>query len=236
MKFEKLQRYRIHEEIVHQIEEMILQQAFLPGDKLPSEREMAISFGVSRSVIRQALAILKEKELIEVRLGDGTYAKFQAPVSVIAPLAKLLTEERKEIVDPIEVRSLLEPQIARLAAQRASNQDVEELDQFIESQKNLIIAENFMPMELDTAFHLRIAQSTGNLILVHVLESIFNLVEKSRILSLSNERSLKLSLEWHENIVKGIRKKDGEMAYVAMQHHIDDIKKLIISNFPENRR
>lgn len=231
MKFEKIRHNRIHEEIVHQIEEMILQQEFQPGDKLPSERNLAKLLGVSRTVIRQALAILKEKDLVDVRVGDGTYASYGTPVSVVAPLAKLLTEERKRIVDPVEARYLLEPQIARLAAERASKQDIEELEQLFTAHITKLVKEKFLPVELDTAFHRRIAETTGNSVLVNVLESTFVYVQESRSVSLSNKDSLKLSLEGHRQIVEGIRQKDGGMAYKAMQQHLDHIRSLIISSY-----
>jgi DNA-binding FadR family transcriptional regulator len=204
MHIDKIQKKRVHEQIVHKIEEMLLSRELKVGDRLPSERDLARKFNVSRNAVRQALAILKEKELIEIRIGDGTYAKSTPEIPVVSSLADLLNVRRKEIIDPIEVRQLLEPQIASLA-------------------------------EEDEEFHCKIAILSGNSILPKILTSTFIHVDESRLISLSNKRSPRLSLDDHQKIVNAIRMRDSEGAYEAMYNHLENIRKFIISKYVEQK-
>lgn len=233
MNIEKIQKKRVHEQIVHKIEEMLLKRELVVGDRLPSERELAKKFNVSRNAVRQALAVLKEKELIEIRIGDGTYAKSSPKTPIVASLADLLNKHRKEIVDPIEVRQLIEPQIASLAAERASEQDIEELENLIAEHRKLLQTREFLTPEEDEEFHCKIALATGNSILPKIITTTFTHVDKSRFVSLSNKKSPKLSLEGHQKIVNAIRMRDPEGAFEAMLQHLEDIRKLIISNYVE---
>lgn len=235
MHIDKIQKKRVHEQIVHKIEEMLLSRELKVGDRLPSERDLARKFNVSRNAVRQALAILKEKELIEIRIGDGTYAKSTPEIPVVSSLADLLNVRRKEIIDPIEVRQLLEPQIASLAAERATDQDVEELENIVIKQQSQLKTRGFLTPEEDEEFHCKIAILSGNSILPKILTSTFIHVDESRLISLSNKRSPRLSLDDHQKIVNAIRMRDSEGAYEAMYNHLENIRKFIISKYVEQK-
>lgn len=230
MQFEKIQRNRVYEEIVHRIEEMMLQRRLVPGDKLPSERELSSMFGVGRSAVRQALAVLNTKGLIEVRVGDGSYARATPNGLVVAPLANLLEQHRQQVVDPIEVRQLLEPQIARLSTERSTPENIQKLEQIILRQKEEIQENGHFSTASDAAFHLQIVANTGNMMLVNVLETAFKLLEESRRLTLSTISSVQTSYNGHLKIFNAIRSGDPDMAYQAMLNHLEDLSKIILAS------
>ncbi|MBX5465100.1 MAG: FadR family transcriptional regulator [Clostridia bacterium] len=216
--------------IVHQIEEMMLTAELRPGDRLPPERELAQSFGVSRVTIRQAITVLKSKGLLEVRAGEGTYATERSHHLVVAALAAELGSLRDQVVEPIEVRKLLEPQIARLAAERATEEDVEELERIIAAQQVKFEAGEAFVDE-DTAFHRRIATAARNRMLLSVVDSTWEMLRTSRALSLSTTEGARLSLAGHREIHEAIRAHRPDEAQLAMARHIDTVSALILSQY-----
>lgn len=230
MLFEKIQRRHIHEDVVHYIEEKMLQQQLVPGDRLPPERELASMLGVSRSALRQALKVLRSKGLIDVRVGDGTYTAGKVDSLIVSPMADILKQHRKQVVDPIEVRKLLEPQLAKLSAGRASPDDILELERLVHVQTTEIETKGNFSTDHDLAFHRCIAKSTGNSIVVTVIESTLKLLEESRHITLSTPVGAQLSLAGHIRILNAIRSKNPDKSYDAMNQHLEDLSFLILSS------
>ena len=115
-----IKKTRIHEEVVTQIHDLIREGRLKAGDQLPSERELSETFKVSRTSVREALRALETKGLIISRTGMGNFVADLPIESLIAPLAKLLIEEKTALADIFELRKLIEPHIAALAAERAT--------------------------------------------------------------------------------------------------------------------
>jgi GntR family transcriptional regulator, transcriptional repressor for pyruvate dehydrogenase complex len=230
VQFEKIQRRHIYEDIVHYIEEMMLQQRLVPGDRLPPERELASKLGVSRSALRQALAVLRAKGLIEVRVGDGTYATGNVENLIVSPLADVLKQHRSEVVDPIEVRKLIEPQLAKLAAERACLEDVAELERLVQVQRIELQTGGVFSPEHDRAFHRYIATSTGNPILVTMVDLTFAVLEDTRKITLSTPQGATQSLQGHTKILAAIQARNPDKAYDAMNEHLEDLSSLILSS------
>src|SRR5215471_6617432 len=129
-----IKKTRIHEEVFSQIRELISQGRFKAGDQLPSERELAETFRVSRTSVREALRALETKGLIISRTGMGNFVADLPIESLVAPLAKLLIEEKDALADIFETRKLIEPRIAALAAERATRKDIERMKSILEKQ------------------------------------------------------------------------------------------------------
>src|SRR3972149_6591401 len=113
-----IRKTRIYEEVVSQIHELIREGKFKAGDQLPSERELAETFKVSRTSVREALRALETQGLIVSRTGMGNFIAALPVESLVAPLVKLLIEEKTALADIFEMRKLIEPHIAALAAER----------------------------------------------------------------------------------------------------------------------
>ena len=127
-----IKKTRIHEEVVTQIHELIREGRLKAGDQLPSERELAETFQVSRASVREALRALETHGLIISRTGMGNFIADLPVESLIAPLAKLLTEEKNALADIFELRKLIEPQIASMAAERATVNDIERMKRLLD--------------------------------------------------------------------------------------------------------
>ena len=153
---------RLYEQIVAQIEERILKGDLRPGDKLPAERELAEQFGVSRTAIREAMKALTQRGLVEIQPGRGTFVTDSTSMVVrhsIDMLVRVGNETGTK--DLVEVREILEPEIAALAAVRASSGDIEAMEDAVEAMDQAMgDSDTFIEADLD--FHLALAQGSNN--------------------------------------------------------------------------
>lgn len=232
MKFEPIRPVSVVELIVHRLEEMMLQSALKPGERLPPERDLAQLMGVSRTSVRQALAILKERGLIKVRAGSGSYAQSTRDL-VITELAGALGSFKERVLEPMEARQLLEPQTARLAAERASNDDVMELESLLTAQKSRF-DKGLTFVEEDILFHRQIAASSNNRILLKVIDDAQMMLRDSREISLATPDGARISLKGHSQIYEAIKNRHPDAAYEAMAAHIETISNLILARLVQN--
>lgn len=245
MSFEPVRRAHVYQQIVRQIEEMILRRELAPGDRLPTERELAKSFGVSRTTLRQALAALQAKGLIESHIGSGTYARTESKEFAVARFAYLLEEQHLPLAEALEVRTLLEPQVARLAAERATPallQDIEVALLQLETAIKETVDRNHKPassgllhgadrvIEADSAFHHAVCKAANNQILINILEAIREALRESRRLSLQTISGWQVSLVDHRRIYEAIRDQDPATAAAAMFDHVKNVRDMVVAN------
>lgn len=223
-----IKKTRIYEEVVSQIHELIRQGRFKAGDQLPSERELAETFKVSRTSVREALRALESRGLVVSRTGAGTFIADLPVESLVAPLAKLLIEEKGALADIFEVRELIEPHIASLAAERATQEDIERLKQILKKQK-AEIDEGATGVEADTEFHFAIARATQNQALERLVSGLMDLLSHSREESLQTEGRSQASLESHRRILSAIEAHDRERARKATLLHVEQVEQNVLS-------
>jgi GntR family transcriptional repressor for pyruvate dehydrogenase complex len=228
VQFDRVKRTRLYEEIAEQIRERIASGQLRPGERLPPERELAAQFGVSRALVRQALTVLQTVGIIESRIGNGTYVQ-RPPSWSVAPLGARLATERELLTHPLEVRRILEPPMARLAAERASAQDVERLEELVRAQEAKVQRGEVITPE-DTAFHGTIARACQNPILAQLVAAVEALLEESRDRSLRAPQGGLRSLIGHRRILEAIRRRDGPAAYDAMLRHLEEVEALILAS------
>jgi GntR family transcriptional repressor for pyruvate dehydrogenase complex len=185
---------------------------------LPSERTLAERFGVSRPVVREATKRLELQGLIEVRQGVGIRVvdRLHAPVSAAARM--LLPEEGERLRQSLEVRLVLEPEIARRAAERAGKGDLATLRKIhagLEDAPDLAVA-----MECDLAFHRELARISGNEIFGLMLDSIADLGRGSRRATMS-AAGVGRAVKQHAAVLKAIEGGDAATAARAMRKHIE---------------
>lgn len=220
-----VRKTRAYEEIVRQLQSLIAQGRLKSGDRLSTERELAQQFGVSRVTVRQALSVLQAMGLVESRIGNGTFARTQ--VAEVTVLASMLNLPRSNLVDQLELRRLIEPEVARLAAERATHAQIAQMSRSIELQvKKLDKGVSFV--EEDSALHLTIARSTQNALLVRMIESIHELLRGSREASLRERQTMERSLAGHRKIVDAIARHDAPAARKAMLNHVLDVEQMIV--------
>lgn len=209
-----------------QIQERFVQGELRPGDRLPSERELAEQFGVSRTAVREAVKALQEKRLVEVRPGKGTYV-----VDVADSRTDLVRETIGLMVGPltgdgrtdlIQVRAILEPEIAALAAEKALEDELMTMQRAIDDMDaNLDNVERFVDADLE--FHLALAKATQNSLIPILIEPVVDLLREQRK-RMSLIRGAKLrGQQHHRRILKAVRERDPEAARQAMTDHLEQV-------------
>jgi GntR family transcriptional repressor for pyruvate dehydrogenase complex len=220
-----IRKTRAYEEIVRQIQALVAQGQLKPGDRLMTERELAEQFGVSRVTVRQAMSVLQAMGLIESKVGNGTFAR-SGQVPTVTVLASVLNPSRSSLLEQLELRRLIEPEVARLAATRATPGHLRDMARFIEAQERRL--EEGRPfVEEDSAFHMAIARSAGNHLLVRMMESIHELLRESREHSLRTRAGMARSLEGHRRVIDAVRRGDASGAQRAMLRHVREVESSI---------
>lgn len=222
---EPIKKTRIPEEVADRIRVLILDGTFPPGRPLPPERLLAARFGVSRGSIRDALRILEMIGLLETRHGQGTFPRELTVDRLVAPLASVMAY-RQDLKDELmDVRRMFEPAVARVAAQRGTEEDFADLQRIIEAQRRKLKTDQSAIVE-DSAFHATLARCTRNRVIVSIMATLNDLLVESRAQSLRQKGRPARSLDGHEAVVTALRRRDPDGAAVAMTRHIDQIADL----------
>ena len=207
--------------VTDQLEKLIVANRLQPGDRLPSERELAQQFGVSRTVIREAVRALAAKGLLEVQSGSGTTVRSPSTQSISQSLTLLLRlgQSPLEYEKVHEVRRLLEVEIAGLAAQRRTDDDLAKIEAIVHEMAQL--QENLEELALkDVAFHTALAQATHNELFVVLLDSVVDVMIQVRQMGIAVPGSREYALEAHRQIFEQVKAGNAEAARRAMAEHI----------------
>ena len=224
--FETIRRDKVYEGVAKQIERLILKK-LRPGDKLPSERELAETLEVSRSSIRDAIRSLELMGLVEPRQGAGTIVREISSESLVNPLANALKRKEELIGELLDFRKMLEPQLAARAATRASPDEISAMEAILERQERKLRAGESAISE-DSEFHYAIALASGNSVVLKVLDTLMDLLRDSRERSLQVEGRPQKSLAGHRRIFGAIKRRDSEAAKVAMRRHIENVEEIVL--------
>jgi GntR family transcriptional repressor for pyruvate dehydrogenase complex len=226
----KMTTVRIYERIADHIKQKILDGTLKPGDRLPSDKELCQLYSVGRSTIREALSALKIMGLIETRQGEGSTVCKVDPDDVRMPdfSGFLLSDET--ILELMEARKLLEISNVEVAANKRSDQDIEKFKQIIDQMEINLLNDEESEKE-DMLFHHTIAVATHNNIMVKLLDTISEQMEKAmreiRRLGFINTTSAKRVLLEHKNIYEAIREQDIEKAQKSMKDHLEHFEQEI---------
>ncbi|MGA9226037.1 MAG: FadR/GntR family transcriptional regulator [Mesobacillus sp.] len=222
MKIERISTKKVSESVTEQIEKMIEVGTFLPGEKLPSVRELCEMFGVGRSAVRDAITTLKGKGAVTVKQGEGTYiCKFDSGKLFNN---HLLLPSSKDISQLFQVRKLLEPGIAEIAAKNRSEKDLKLME-------GLLYGNGDNSWEADYNFHLAIAKAAGNEILVQLLEFISASMKKTMIGFHQYIEEDRIVFEeitrQHSQIFRMIQNKESAQAKQMMEEHLEYVEDLL---------
>ncbi len=208
---------------MHQLRSMIRQGALKHGDRLASERDLAERFKVSRSSVREAIRSLELQGLVVSKRGSGTFINTENADSVVALMAASLNTGGEALSDIFEMRRVLEPAIAALAAVRATEEDVARLAEILEEQQRQIDSGE-TGVEADTDFHFALAAATHNSALNMLVSAVEDILQQSRDQSLQEPGRPQRSLDSHRQILEIIRNGDGKGAQQAMDHHLEVVE------------
>ena len=224
-----IRKTRLAEEIADRIRVLMLDGTYPAGRSLPGERDLAKRFGVSRGSVRDAFRMLETIGLIETRHGQGTFPRELDVDRLVVPLASVLTHRHDLQDELLDVRRMFEPAVARVAALRATPDDLADLDRIVEAQRRKVRGGRSTIVE-DTAFHAALARSTRNRVLMRLMETLNALLVESRALTLKQKGRPERSIRGHETVVAALRRGDAEAAALAMHQHIDEIAALLTSD------
>jgi GntR family transcriptional regulator, transcriptional repressor for pyruvate dehydrogenase complex len=224
--FETVRRDKVYEGVAKQIERLILKK-LQPGDKLPSERDLAEMLSVSRSSIRDAIRSLELMGMVEPRQGAGTVVREISSDSLVNPLANARKRKEDLVRELLDFRKMLEPPLAARAAARASAEEISEMQEILERQGKKL-REGDSTIAEDSEFHYAIALASGNSVVRKVLDTLMVLLRDSRERSLQVEGRPQKSLAGHRRVLAAIKRHDAEAARVAMRRHIEDVEKIVL--------
>ena len=215
---------RLYEQIVQQIEASVLNGTLKPGDQLPAERELAQRLGVSRTAVREAVKALREKGLVEAYSGRGTFVTdgtTQAARQSFDLMVKLGQVEGSPHL--AELRLILEPGIAAMAAERVKDEDLAAMREAVavmeRSQKD---PEAYIEADLD--FHLALAEAAANPLILSLIDSIVGLLREQRIRIFNVEGGPQRGQVHHKRILDAMERRDPEMARSAMRAHLEQVR------------
>jgi GntR family transcriptional regulator, transcriptional repressor for pyruvate dehydrogenase complex len=229
-----IKKTRLYEEVVGQLHQLIEMGRLKAGDQLPSERELAETFRVSRSSVREAIKTLENEGLVVTRPGSGTFITAVNVEAIVQPLASLLSRGKDALLDLVEMRRLIEPSIAALAAERATPADILRLKEICGTQEQQIKG-GASAVESDAAFHLTIGQATHNSALQRLVASIVEILKPMREQSLQTPGRAHESLASHHDILVAIERHDPEQARRAMQRHIETVEHNVLTLSDQSR-
>jgi GntR family transcriptional repressor for pyruvate dehydrogenase complex len=235
MMLKPIQKKRVSDLIVEQIDEMIASKKLQPGQILSSERELVKELQVSRASLREALRILESMGVIEIKPGRGIFVA-DVTNSLFAPFEVWLESHRESLIEQFEVRLVIEPDAAYFAAQRASHESIlamkKSLEYFIRYKND----NNTIGMiEYDSGFHNLIAKATNNRTLSVLMETITNSLLCGWKASLHIPSRVENSVKEHSEIFFAIEnrlpEKASRMMKIHLEHAIDDLRKYGLVRF-----
>jgi len=206
-------------QIARQLIELIVSGRVQAGEALPAERELAQQFGVSRTAIREAVSVVAAQGFVDVRQGSGTFVTPRDSWNVTHPLVLLVTDRTATLRELIQARELLEPQVAALAAERATPEDIVSLVETVNLTGSLD-----QQIARDMAFHLTLAKSSHNQVLLIMLSSINDLMYEVRRETFTSEVKEQV-LARHLLILDKVRQRDAQGAFDAMRQHLKEAKR-----------
>ncbi len=235
MEFQPIVSTKLYQQVITQIKTMIYNKTLKKGDKLPSERDMAVMFGVSRTAIREALRSLEMLGLTESRQGEGTFIVPSFPeYKIFEPLSVIFTLE-DNTMELMAVRSMLEIECAGLAADSITPHELEKLKTY--QQLLMGIHEETVTEEADHIYHSLIAKASHNTLLYYLYASIHEVVShhivSMRQMILEDRDNSKLLATQHNNIYQAVVDKNRDQARQAMRVHMNFVHDQLCLKYKE---
>jgi GntR family transcriptional repressor for pyruvate dehydrogenase complex len=213
--------------LIQRFQEMLREGVITQGTRLPPERELAAHFNVARSSLRQALKVLEIMGIITQKVGDGSYLNTDTSAVLSVPMEFLFLLDDTSVEELTELRLLMEPGLARLAAQRATADDIALLRKSIKDLESSS-QDKLKLVSSDLLFHRAIFQASKNRAASSLFQTIHRAMAKM-ILVTSQLVELEHTLSFHKPIMRAIELRDGDQAAALMTDHLKDATALLIS-------
>lgn len=211
--------------IVAQIKENIINQEIKPGDRLPSERELAEMFAVSRTSVREALRALEIIGVINTAWGDGSYVSDDIEDSLSESIDMLFSLSGHNHEQVFQLRRAVEVETISLAARRATKEDVDRLKVLFDKIENA--GNPFQSADYDNKFHNEIARISGNIFFINLLKSVTNIMVSFILLARENiifSKNMPIISKQHMDMIKAIEENNESLARKVMLQHLETIE------------
>ena len=220
--FTPIDRTSVAEKVAKKLLDLVRTKNLVPGSQLRPERELALSMGVSRPSVREAVRGLQILGVLKVRQGGGIYVTSLEAADLLGPLQLLIALNEENVNALYESRRLIDGGIGRMAAERIAGADMDRLKELLSAQADLL-ADPVGFRVSDLAFHRTIAEVTGNPFLVRVSISLYVLGMEYRRISSETPGVLNQSFADHRVIVAALEARDGAAAEAAMVQHMSNV-------------
>lgn len=232
--FKMVPKGRISDHVLQQIKKSIIDGIYKPGEKLPAERDLLEMFNVSRGSLREALKALERLGFIVVKTGvfGGAYVTERAVRSFSGALYDVMKMNKVSFREILELRAVVEPGIASLAALRRTEDDVKRLEELTAAREKAIKAEK-VPIVVNIDWHQALAMASGNQVLCLILDAAAMVLHeqfKKVSLGMADHKSI---VKFHKEITECVKRKDAEKASAVMREHIADVSERLLKDFME---
>ena len=208
------------EQVFEQMQGLLIDGTWRPGDKLPSENDLAETFGVSRMTIRQSMQKLKALGLIETRTGSGSYVREINPEDSLQDLIPLMYIGGPSQQHVFRFREMIESESVKIATPLAEEKDLRKLADILEKMKKADADDDAKAFsKYDLKFHRTIVNLTGNPLIIKAYEILQNVLEES-MSSVIDQMKYAPGISYHSRILEAMRAKDEALAEALMREHI----------------
>ena len=232
MPFQKIHAEKLSQAVVHQIEQLILRGILNPGERLPAERDLAEQLAVSRPSLRTAISDLQDSGLLVSRAGAGIFVADVLGKAFSPALVRLFESHDEAVFDYIRFRRDLEGLAAERAAKYASDTDLRVIQTLYEKMGSAHSKSNSQDeARLDAEFHLSIIEASHNVVMLHMMRSMYDLLKKgvfyNRQMMFKHRVTRSNLLEQHSAINSALQARKASAARAAVEAHLDYVEQML---------
>ena len=240
MPFQKIEAEKLSQTVVAQVELLILRGILRPGERLPSERELSDRLGVSRPSLREAVADLQERGLLVSRPNAGIFVADVLGSAFSPALIELFASHEEAVFDYVAFRRDMEGLAAERAAHFGSNTDLEVIDTIFRKMETAHQKRDPSDeAELDANFHMAIIEASHNVVMLHMMRSMYELLRQgvfyNRQMMFKNRLTRDMLLDQHAAINAAIQSRDPKAARAAVEAHMDYVKQAMSDQIKATR-
>jgi len=228
MEFKEITPIRLYESVIEQIMDLVKRSELKPGDKLPPERELAEKLSISRNSLREAFRVLESRGLIKSKAGGGRYIREIRKNGYSNTENIILSLEKSSILELLEAREIFEVKIAKIAAQRASIEDTELIEQVLNKMNEEEELKYGKETESDTEFHLAIARASHNFVFTNIIRLHLDLLKGTREKTHQIPGRREEQRREHQAILQAIKEHDTKKAGKAMLKHLRNVREVLV--------
>jgi len=228
MEFKEITPVRLYESVIEQIMDLIKNNELKPGDKLPPERELAEKLSISRNSLREAFRVLESRGLIKSKPGGGRFIREIRENGHNNTENIILSLEKSSILELLEAREIFEVKIAEIAAQRATLEDIEIIEEALNKMNQNEELKDDKKTESDTEFHLAIAGASHNFVFVNIMKLHLDLLKETREKTWQIPGRREKQYQEHRAIFQAIKEHNSKKAEEAILKHLRNIRKIVV--------